>query len=80
MEGTPREQIYLFNECIDDMIEDDNIIRFMDAYVESLDMKELGSKMPKGTTGKPTYRPQLKLKVYLYGYFEKIRSFIKRDK
>ena len=37
IEGTCREQIFLFNECIDEIIEKDNIVRFIDAYVESLD-------------------------------------------
>jgi len=80
IEGTSREQIFLFNECIDEIIEEENIVRFIDAYVESLDMAELGFKMPKGITGTPPYRPQLKLKIYIYGYFEKIRSSRKLEK
>jgi len=80
IEGIPREQILLFNECIDEIIEKDNIVRFIDAYVESLDMEELGFKMPKGNTGTPPYRPQLKLKIYIYGYFEKIRSSRRLEK
>jgi len=80
IEGTSRKQIFLFNECIDEIIETDNIVRFIDAYVESLDMRELGFKMPKGTTGAPPYRPQLKLKIYIYGYFEKIRSSRRLEK
>ena len=46
IEGTPRKQMYLFNECIDEIIEDDNIVRFIDAYVETLDMESIGFKMP----------------------------------
>lgn len=80
IEGIPRDQIFLFNECIDEIIEKDNIVRFTDAYVESLDMERLGFRMPKGTTGTPPYRPQLKLKIYIYGYFEKIRSSRKLEK
>lgn len=80
IEGIPREQIFLFNECIDEIIEKDNIVRFIDAYVESLDMKGLGFKIPKGNTGTPPYRPQLKLKIYIYGYFEKIRSSRRLEK
>ena len=80
IEGTPRKQMYLFNECIDEIIEDDNIVRFIDAYVETLDMESIGFKMPEGTTGTPPYRPQLKLKIYIYGYFEKLRSSRKLEK
>ena len=80
IEGTAREQIHLFNECMEELIERDNIVRFIDAYVESLDMRQLGFKMPKGTTGTPPYRPQLKLKIYIYGYFEKIRSSRRLEK
>jgi transposase len=56
------------------MIADNNILRFIDAYVEVLDLKELGFKMPVGTTGAPQYRPQLKFKIYIYGYLERIRG------
>ena len=80
IEGIPREQIFLFNECMEEIIEKDNIVRFIDAYVESLDMEGLGFKMPKGNTGTPPYRPQLKLKIYIYGYFEKIRSSRRLEK
>jgi|TARA_B100001971_G_scaffold209052_1_gene231923 transposase len=72
--GTPREQIHLFNESLDEMIAADNIVRFIDAYVEILDLQELGFIMPVGTTGAPPYRTQLKLKIYIYGYLERIRS------
>ncbi len=80
IEGTSRKQIFLFDECLDQIIADDNIVRFIDAYVETLDMGDLGFKMPKGKTGTPPYRPQLKLKIYIYGYLEKIRSSRKLEK
>ena len=80
IEGTSREQIFLFNECIEEIIAEDNIVRFIDAYVESLDMEGLGFKMPKGNTGTPPYKPQLKLKIYIYGYFEKIRGSRRLEK
>lgn len=80
IEGTSRKQIFLFNECLDEIIDNDNIVRFIDAYVESLEMQKLGFKMPKGTTGTLPYRPQLKLKIYIYGYFEKIRTSRRLEK
>jgi hypothetical protein len=36
--GTPRNQVFLFNECLDEIIESNNIVRFVDVYVDSLDM------------------------------------------
>ena len=80
IEGTSRDQIFLFNECIDEIIGEDNLVRFIDAYVEALDMEGLGFNMPKGNTGTPPYRPQMKLKIYIYGYFEKIRSSRRLEK
>jgi transposase len=72
--GTSRDQLFLFNECIDNMIENDNPARVIDAYVESLDLEKLGIKLPKLKTGKPPYRPQILLKIYIYGYYDKTRS------
>ena len=61
---TPREPIQLFGACLDELIEEDSIVRFMDAHVESLDMPALGFKMNENATGAPAYRPQLKLKIH----------------
>jgi transposase len=80
IEGTPREQLYLFKGCLDDMVGGNNLVRFIDTYVESLDMSELGFQMNKAVMGAPAYRPQMKLKIYMYGYFEKIRSSRKLEK
>src|SRR4030042_3134688 len=80
IKGIPREQLFLFNESLDELIEENNIVRFIDAYVDSLKMEELGFKMPVGTTGTPPYSPQLKLKIYIYGYFERIRSSRRLEK
>jgi transposase len=72
--GTPRKQIYLFQNSLEELIEQDNVVRFIDAYVESLDMGKLGFHMHEDRKGAPAYRPQLKLKIYIYGYFNKIRA------
>lgn len=78
--GTPRDQIVLFNECLDDIIEENNPVRVIDVYVENLNLEKIGFKIPKLETGKPPYRPQDLLKIYLYGYMEKIRSSRKLEK
>ena len=72
--GTPRNQIYLFQHSLEELIEGDNVVRFIDAYVESLDMGKLGFRMHENRKGAPAYRPQVKLKIYIYGYFNRIRS------
>jgi transposase len=74
IQGTERDQILLFSNTIDEIIKEDNAVRVIDVYVENLDVTELGFKIPELKTGKPPYRPQLLLKIYLYGYLEKIRS------
>lgn len=81
IQGTSRDQIILFPESIDEYISDDNPVRFIDAFVESLDLKELGflRSQPKAT-GRPPYDPADLLKLYLYGYFNRTRSSRKLER
>lgn len=72
--GTPRKQLVLFNNCLDEMIQKDSPVRFIDLYVDNLDLFELGFKIPELRTGAPPFNPSLLLKIYIYCYFEKIRS------
>lgn len=70
-----REQLNLFEEKLDDVISEDNPARFIDAYVEKLDLTKLGFKTTgEKDTGRPAYRPATMLKIYIYGYFNRIRS------
>ena len=73
--GIPREQILLFPDSIDDYIADDNPVRFIDAFVDSLDLEAAGFErtMP-AATGRPPYNPKDLLKLYIYGYLNRIRS------
>lgn len=73
--GMNREQVLLFPEIVDDYIAENNPVRFIDAYVESLDLAALGftPAVPK-ETGRPAYAPADLLKLYIYGYLNKIRS------
>lgn len=70
-----RDQIVLFPEAIDDYIKEDNPVKFIEVFVDSLDLKELGFKYsePK-PLGRPPYNPADMLKLYVYGYLNKIRS------
>lgn len=75
IEGLSREQIILFPETIDEYVSEDNAVRFIDAYVDKLNLLELGYTYsePKETGRKP-YNPGDMLKLYIYGYLMKIRS------
>ena len=79
-QGIPRDQLYLIKTCIDDIISNSNPVRVIDAYVEKLELLELGFTIPELRTGTPPYRPQLLLKIYIYGYLEKLRSSRKLEK
>lgn len=73
--GQSREQLNLFPVCMDDYIDENNPVRIIDAYVESLNMKELGfQKSQPNDTGRPMYSPKDLLKLYIYGYMNRVRS------
>lgn len=73
--GTPRNQITLFPEAIEDYVADDNPVRFIDAFVDSLDLSTLGfQKAEVADTGRPPYHPGDLLKLYIYGYLNRVRS------
>ena len=75
IEGTPREQMLLFPESIDEYIEVDNPVRFIDAFVDSLDLAAAGfERTTLAATGRPPYAPGDLLKLYIYGYLNRIRS------
>ncbi len=75
IQGEERSQSVLFPESLDDYINDNNPVRFIEAFVDNLDMikLEFTHSEPKGTGRKP-YNPKDLLKLYLYGYMNKIRS------
>jgi transposase len=73
--GESRRQIILMPDCIDDYIQDSNSARVIEAYINSLDLVELGcTRQQPNATGRPMYDPKDLLKLYLYGYMNKIRS------
>lgn len=73
--GAPREQITLFPEAVDDYIIQENPVRFLDAFVDQLDTVRLGFEHSAlSDTGRPPYHPKDLLKLYLYGYLNRIRS------
>jgi len=73
--GPDRSQSIMFPELVDEYISEDNAVRFIDAYVDNLNLFELGftHSIPK-LTGRPSYAPSDLLKLYIYGYLKKTRS------
>jgi transposase len=75
IEGEDRSQVTLLPECLDDYIAGDNPVRVVDAYVEELDLQELGFEGAEpAVTGRPAYHPAVLLKIYIYGYLNRIQS------
>lgn len=73
--GLDRSQTLLFPERLEDYIAAENQVRFLDAFVGSLDLHALGfAKAQVAATGRPPYDPADLLKLYLYGYLHRIRS------
>ena len=74
-EGLSREQYIMFPEIIDDYIKEENPVRFIDAFIEGLNLLEIGfqNAQPKDR-GASAYHPKDLLKLYVYGYLNKIRS------
>jgi transposase len=75
IEGQDRSQVTLLPECLDDYIAEDNTVRVVDAFINELDMVALGFEgATPAATGRPSYHPAVLLKVYLYGYLNRIQS------
>ena len=75
IQGISRAQPLLLPSCVDDYVGPDNVVRFIDAFVESLDLVAAGfdRTLPKAT-GRPGYDPSDLLKLYIYGYLNRVRS------
>ena len=75
VEGSDREQSTLFPECVADWIGEDNPVRVIDVFVEELDLAELGfGGVNPEVTGRPSYHPAVLLKLYIYGYLNRVQS------
>jgi len=75
VEGEDRSQSILFPESLEDYIAEDNPVRAIDVFVDELDLSELGfDGMQPEITGRPAYHPSTLLKIYIYGYLNRIQS------
>jgi transposase len=75
IEGTDRSQSTLFPESLEDWIEEDNPVRVIDVFVNGLDLGGLGfGGVAPEITGRPSYHPSVLLKLYIYGYLNRVQS------
>ena len=75
VEGTDRRQSTLFPAVLDDYVGEDNPVRAIDAFVDGLDLARLGfDGVAPFATGRPAYHPAPLLKIYIYGYFNRVQS------
>src|SRR5579871_4450783 len=79
--GVERTQAVLFPQSLDEYISEDNPVRFIDAYVAELDLMKLGFVHAKPSeTGRPAYDPGDLLRLYIYGYLNRVRSSRRLEK
>ena len=74
IEGKSRSQSTLFPERFDDYIGEDSAVRVIDVFIDDLDISGLGFKTEPNDTGRPAYHPTTMLKIYVYGYLNRIQS------
>jgi transposase len=72
--GTGRSQINLFPVSLDQSIKHDNEVRLIDLFVDSLPLDEYGFNVDFVENGRPGYHPTVLLKLFIYGYMNRIRS------
>ena len=75
VEGLNRDQTLLFPETLEKYVDQDNPVRFIDAFIESLNSEKIGfTHAIPAETGRPSYNPKDLLKLYIYGYLNQVRT------
>jgi len=74
IEGENRHQSTLFPESLDEYVGEDNPVRVVDVFVDSLDLTGMGFDIEAKALGRPRYHPEMMLKLYIYGYLNKVQS------
>lgn len=74
IQGQSRQQTSLFPTTLDDAISEDNIVRIIDLFVSGLKLNDYGFKVCFDENGRPAYHPSDLLKLYIYGYMNRVRS------
>jgi transposase len=72
--GVCRTQVTLFPDRLDDYITEENNVQVVDVFVDSLNLSDLGFKTIPADTGRPAYHPSTLLKLFIYGYLNRIQS------
>jgi transposase len=75
VEEADRGQWTLLPECLDDFIDESNPVRVIDAFIDALDLAEMSFEgVEPAATGRPSYHPSVLLKLYIYGYLNRVQS------
>ncbi len=75
VEGEDRTQVTMLPECLDDYVEAENPVRVIDVFVDEIELGKLGfAGVEPLATGRPSYHPAVLLKIYIYGYLNRIQS------
>src|ERR1700688_2016289 len=75
VEEADRGQCTLLPECLDDFIDESNPVRVIDVFVDALDLAEMSFEgVEPAATGRPSYHPSVLLKLYIYGYVNRVQS------
>src|SRR3954468_13819351 len=81
IDGEDRMQQALLPHCLEDYVDEENPVRVIEVFIDELDLASLGfSGMTPAATGRPAYRPSTLLKIYLYGYLNRIQSSRRRER
>jgi transposase len=74
IKGADRKQATLFPESLDDYVAEESAVRVIDVFVDELDLGSLGFKTQPADTGRPGYHPAMMLKLFIYGYMNRVQS------
>src|SRR5512133_455627 len=75
VQGADRQQTTLLPECLDDWVDESNPVRAVDVFVDALELRDLAfDGVDPATTGRPGYHPSPMLKLYIYGYLNRVQS------
>ena len=73
--GLDRGQATLLPECLEDWVDESNPVRAVDVFVDALELRDLGfDGVDPAATGRPAYHPSAMLKLYIYGYLNRVQS------
>ena len=74
IQGEDRSQATLFPERLDDYVTEDSSVRVIDVFIDELDLSGMGFKTQPNDTGRPAYHPATMLKLFVYGYLNRVHS------